>query len=345
MQHIVDFVNSYLADTIIDRSNVLNVQAGLNEEMKVDDWMSLILSNEECIVMKTNNGTFADEGYVLTKDNVLKGIGNHGIGRASSNEELVAEGIVDLDHGSRFEGLVLTESGIPFGFGKLYDDDGLLVYEGIVINWKRFGYGVSYHNNGSVEYEGYWCDDKRCGRGKLYDRCGEFVKECEWYKGRESDAEYTGDGSRPIHIGTKHVKLSDNCVMRICDFSWLFKLESIEIGNNCFESVQSFSIDGFNTLKSLKIGDNSFTKLDNVLWTSITYEEIVEMCDRSKSFQIRNCKSLESIEIGEYSFSDFAGDFELKNLNSLQSVRIGQVGSRSGNFYFSSFVIRGNKAY
>ena len=32
------------------------------------------------------------------------------------------------------------------------DDDGILVYKGIMINWKRFGYGTSYHNNGLIEY-------------------------------------------------------------------------------------------------------------------------------------------------------------------------------------------------
>ena len=54
-----------------------------------------------------------------------------------------------------------------------------------------------------------------------------------------------------------------------------------------------------------------------------------------------NCESLESIRIGEYSFSDFAGEFELKNLPQLQSTQIGTVGSRSCNFYGSSFVVRG----
>ena len=63
--------------------------------------------------------------------------------------------------------------------------------------------------------------------------------------------------------------------------------------------------------------------------------------DRSKSFHILNCESLESIEIGEYSFSDFAGEFELKNLPQLQSIQIGTIGSKSYNFYASSFVIRG----
>ena len=58
--------------------------------------------------------------------------------------------------------------------------------------------------------------------------------------------------------------------------------------------------------------------------------------DASKSFHILNCESLESIQIGEYSFSDFAGQFELKNLPQLQSIQIGTNG-----FYNLTFAIRG----
>ena len=116
----------------------------------------------------------------------------------------------------------------------------------------------------------------------------------------------------------------------IFDFSRFSIVESIEIGNDCFESVQTFEIEGLNRLKSLKIGINSFTQ-----------EKDDDGNDESKSFHILNCESLESIEIGEYSFSDFGGEFELKNLPQLQSIIIGTFGSISRNFYNSSFVIRG----
>ena len=78
------------------------------------------------------------------------------------------------------------------------------------------------------------------------------------------------------------------------------------------------------------IGKNSFTQKKNGSGD-----------DKSKSFHILNCESLESIEIGERSFSDFGGEFELKNLPALQSIQIGTIGSDSWNFYRSSFVIRG----
>ena len=117
---------------------------------------------------------------------------------------------------------------------------------------------------------------------------------------------------------------------KVFDYSELNHIESIEIGDDCFGSVQTFKIDRLNGLKSLKIGKNSFTLTKN------SYGK-----DSSKSFHILNCESLESIEIGEYSFSDFGGEFELKNLPQLQSIQIGTIDSISHNFCHSSFVIRG----
>ena len=119
------------------------------------------------------------------------------------------------------------------------------------------------------------------------------------------------------------------------DFSRFRIVESIEIGDNCFESVKTFKIEGLNRLKTIKIGNNSFTQVKKGEWNSNKAN------NQSKSFHILNCESLESIEIGEYSFSDYAGEFELKNLPQLQSIQIGTIGSDSRNFYYSSFVIRG----
>ena len=116
----------------------------------------------------------------------------------------------------------------------------------------------------------------------------------------------------------------------IFDFSRFNLLESIEIGDECFESVETFKIDGLNRLKTIKIRKNSFTQ------KKYRYGN-----DKSKSFYILNCESLESIQIGEYSFSDFGGKFELKNLPQLQSIQIGTIGSKSYNFYHSSLMIGG----
>ena len=126
MPSITDFVNSVIKNYHIDSSMIQNVQGRLNKERKVDGWISLILSNRECVVLKFNNGVFMNQGFVVNDEKVLKVLGNHQIGDISYNEQQstrVVEGIVDLDHGSRFEGLVLTDEkegkmGIPFGYGE-----------------------------------------------------------------------------------------------------------------------------------------------------------------------------------------------------------------------------------
>ena len=112
-------------------------------------------------------------------------------------------------------------------------------------------------------------------------------------------------------------------------------LKSIEIGTGCFEVASVFQIKGLNSLNSVKIGSNSFTEQRNNFGN-----------DGSKSFHILNCKNLQSIEIGEYSFSDFGGDFEIKNLPSLKSLEIGVMNKSSYNFYsVKSFIIEGMEQY
>ena len=108
-------------------------------------------------------------------------------------------------------------------------------------------------------------------------------------------------------------------------------LKTIEIENQCFEVASVFQIKGLNSLYSVKIGSNSFTEHRNNFGN-----------DGSKSFHILNCKNLQSIEIGEYSFSDFGGDFEIRNLPSLRYLEIGVMNKSSYNFYsVKSFIIEG----
>ena len=121
-------------------------------------------------------------------------------------------------------------------------------------------------------------------------------------------------------------------------FEWL---ESIEIGDDCFGSVQTFKIDGLNRLKTLKIGKNSLTQVKQADWNRNSSDAIDKAKKHSKSFHIVNCESLESIQIGIFSLFDFGGDFELKNLPQLQSISVGDIETYSCNFWWSSLVVRG----
>ena len=118
-------------------------------------------------------------------------------------------------------------------------------------------------------------------------------------------------------------------------------LESIEIGNDCFGSVQRFEIEGLNRLQRLKIGNNSFTQFKLNDFKNDWDGSYTNCRNESKSFHILNCESLKVIEIGQCSFCDFGGEFELRNLDNLESIKIGEIGYQSMNFFWCSFIIRG----
>ena len=83
-------------------------------------------------------------------------------------------------------------------------------------------------------------------------------------------------------------------------------IEQIVIGDDCFNSVNEFDVNGLNGLKSVVIGVNSFGK------------------DASGLFHLMNCNEFESIEIGSGSFVGFVGLFELRNLPKLSSISLGE---------------------
>ena len=127
----------------------------------------------------------------------------------------------------------------------------------------------------------------------------------------------------------------------IFDISRFTLLESLEIGNDSFGSIESFLINDLPKLRNLKIGSNSFTKVKAIDWVDDVNKALEAARNESKSFHILNCESLESIEIGAYSFSDFGGEFELSNLKSLKSIKIGSFDTTSFCSIWSSFIIRG----
>ena len=130
------------------------------------------------------------------------------------------------------------------------------------------------------------------------------------------------------------------------NLSNLISLESIEIGDNSFEIlkfVELNGLNGLNGLKTIKIGSNSFTQVKGE-WFKCYHtdeERDSKANNQSKSFHILNCESLESIKIGQCSFSDFGGGFELQNLPQLQFIQIGSTEKESYNFHFAWLVIRG----
>ena len=226
----------------------------------------------------------------------------------------------------------------------------------IMIEFKRNGNNTLASNRIPL-YVGEFIYDEskesflRNGRGYWIDEETRIAtRESEWKDGKEVSGRDLYDGwYTPVSLQatiseTKELEnlnlqvtdlvLHSNCCNDVTEFdlSQFKRLSSLEIGDDCFGSVKTFKIDGMRSLRRLKIGKNSFTEKKNGKGE-----------DTLKSFHILNCEQLQSIEIEPYSFSDYAGDFELKNLPSLQTIKIGSTESKSFNFNWSSFVIRGSE--
>ena len=86
------------------------------------------------------------------------------------------------------------------------------------------------------------------------------------------------------------------------------RLKRIEIGNECFQQVHEFVIDGLPSLESVKIGHSCFR---------ISGKERDDGVCR-----ITNCPNLHQLEIDSRSFEDFKS-FKLFNVNSIQSIKFG----------------------
>ena len=320
MNRLTSSINSTFKSINISENDIQSVNGEVNEEMKLSGWMLVELKDEKCVMIEMNDRKEIEEGYLLDKEKVLERKGKE---LSDKNKETI-----DKENGIRFDGRVFE--GIPFGFGYLFDENGNKIYEGMMINWNRMGYGTSYSENGRKEYEGTWCNDLRCGSGKSFDNEGNVIFEGNWYHGNRIEESYEGDG-RNLSIRVKSLKLNKS-ILNDFDISLFMYLEELIIGDECFNNVTQFAIDGMDHLKSIKIGMNSFTQKKND-----------HGINRSCSFHVLNCNQLQSIDIGRYSFSNYGGEFELKNLPSLTTIKIGEPGNESNNFFGSSFIIEGNR--
>lgn len=92
------------------------------------------------------------------------------------------------------------------------------------------------------------------------------------------------------------------------------QLKRIIIGDDSFGKVRRFGLIGMNALEKIEIGKRSFT-------TSRANGSTIYFDRKDGVLRIINCPKLESIDIGDESFSDYQ-IFELDNLPLLQSLQI-----------------------
>ena len=305
-------------------------RGGFDEEMNRDGYG---------IEYDIENGKEKIEGY-WSKDKLIRMIREFD----ADNNQMIEYAENDYNDENEKSNMEILNR-IPIYIGGYSTENGKYVRNGV-------GYLID-EKSGTANRESEWAN------GKEKKEVGTDLYEGWYVKGMSESIRSVLKNENPsemksepiVNVPAKQIKIHDSSELNAMDlkvtelvicsnscndlddlnlnkFKWL---ESIEIGDKYFGSVKTFKIDGLNRLKTIKIGNNSFTQKKND-----------EGNDESKSFHILNCESLKSIQIGEYSFSDFGGEFELKNLPQLQSIQIGTIGSdSSSNFRYSSFVIRG----
>ena len=91
-------------------------------------------------------------------------------------------------------------------------------------------------------------------------------------------------------------------------------LETIVIGDDCFQNVAQFHIGHINSLRSLVVGNNSFANANSTV---------------DKSFSIVDCSQLRTIDISTFSFTEFTS----MRLQSRFFISIQVRSSPSGNRY------------
>ena len=114
----------------------------------------------------------------------------------------------------------------------------------------------------------------------------------------------------------------------VFDVSELKCLRSIEVGSDCFKNVVEVRWIGLNTLESVVIGKNSFTKKKNSCGS-----------DPNRHFYLKNCERLRELKIGCWSFSDYSV-CEIENVPSLEVIEMGELDEESSNFWFASLELK-----
>ena len=89
-------------------------------------------------------------------------------------------------------------------------------------------------------------------------------------------------------------------------------IRRIEIGDNSFNRVREFELNGLSELESVVIGQDSFSS--------------------DGSYRIVNCPKLKSIRIGDNSFKNYR-TFVMTNLPSLESIEFGDYCFNSGSSF------------
>ena len=242
------------------------------------------------------------------------------------------DAIVDLSvEGDRWEGDVLNDK--PCGWGVLYDGNNKKVYEGFRIGEVNVCYGCKYYSDTEmIEYVGEWCNGMRWGRGVQYDQNGSVVFDGEWLNDGHLERRVVITSECAVfHNRIEELVVNDGCCnkeeWKVLDLSFISNLKSLRVGSMCFCYVKEVKLIELNKLESVEIGNNCF--------------EIKKRSgkDPDYSFCLKDCPKLKSLRIGHHSFPHYSV-CEIENVDALEVIEIGKLYEYSGDFKCASLELK-----
>ena len=287
-----------------------------------DDVLTVYDIDQACMysVLKTNTLCYQLKWTAHTSSMVVADLNTHEMSVYENGDQIdiihASIGCIDLDvNGRRWEGEI--QNGKPYGYGIVYDEDGREEYSGFMMNGMKMCHGTEYYSDiNRTKYTGCYCNDKRFGKGVLCNRNGCVDYEGLWKNDKPVSPAFD---ENTIDHRTESIHISTNSFSDVSSFilpRFIQSLKCVVIDDDCFGNVRLVEVDGLPSLESISIAERSFSlsRDDGSLWV-MEYND--GMC------RIANCPKLKSIQIDNYSFSDFTF-FELTNLPSLESLVIGE---------------------
>ena len=138
-----------------------------------------------------------------------------------------------------------------------------------------------------------------------------------------------------IESGVTHITVSNNCGNENTAASLYFtrftQLKELVIGDNCFMNVDQLNLIGLSKLRSVVIGENSFTKKKNGFGK-----------ESNRRFYVKNCPSLRELRVGRYSFSDYVSAV-IEGNDALEVIAMGELSQVSNTFYSASLELKSTR--
>ena len=128
-----------------------------------------------------------------------------------------------------------------------------------------------------------------------------------------------------------HLFVGSNCndaSLTVLDLSRFLYLRQLVVGDESLMYVNEVKLIELSTLKSVEIGECSFTKNKNGYGN-----------DPNRHFYLKNCPKLKSLKMGRFSFSDYCV-CKIENVDSLEVIEIGKLNEWSGCFFWASLELK-----